>query len=779
MFTTLDRYLLREMVLPFVLGLLVLTFLLQVPPFLQQSTALLAGGVPWTTIMRALYMLLPQALSITIPMAVLLGILVGFGRLAADREFVAMQACGVSLVRLLRPVILLAVVGTAATAYEIIVALPAANTTFREIAYNVVAQQLEQNIKPQIFFQNFPNHVIYVQDLVPGGGWKNVMVADIDGATTQVYFAREGRVALDEGKRLVQLQLTNGTSYTTSLANREQADSTAFTSLLLNLDPAAVFPPPPPKGAPEMTFSELRKDIKESADRGDPAYVDRFMVQEKFALPITCPILALIGLGLGTSNRKDGKLASFVLGFGVILVYYILLYGARAFATGGRLAPEWAPWIPNIVMAVIGVLLVAWRSRAADQPIRFSIPALWRRGQVDAVVGHEPALRTAPPARRIVLVIRLPHLNVPKPRMLDVYVSREYLRVLALACVSLLGIFYISTFIDLVDKLFRGQATAAMLFRYFYFQTPQFVYYVIPMAVLVAALVTIGVMTKNSELMVMRACGISLYRTAMPLVMFSLAASAVLFVLQDKVLAYANREADRLNRQIRNWAPLLSPSAQRWVSGANGEIYHYDVYDPVARKFARLWIYDVDEHAWRLKAIAYADEVSYTASGAWRARGGWERDFNVAKRSGAEHMVVRYESFGERTMPMAPPSYFKADVPDPEQMTYTELRQYIQKLKATGADVVPSVVALQSKAAFPLVTLIMTLIAVPFAVTTGRRGALYGIGAGIVMAITYWVLQSVFAAFGQGGRLDPVLAAWAPNILFGAVACYSIFTVRT
>src|SRR5262245_32889771 len=101
MFTTLDRYLLREMVLPFVLGLLVLTFLLQVPPFLQQSTALLAGGVPWTTILRALYMLLPQALTITIPMAVLLGILVGFGRLAADREFVAMQACGVSLVRLL------------------------------------------------------------------------------------------------------------------------------------------------------------------------------------------------------------------------------------------------------------------------------------------------------------------------------------------------------------------------------------------------------------------------------------------------------------------------------------------------------------------------------------------------------------------------------------------------------------------------------------------------------------------------------------------------------
>ena len=128
-----------------------------------------------------------------------------------------------------------------------------------------------------------------------------------------------------------------------------------------------------------MTFGELRADIAFAKAHGDPSYIDRFMVQEKLALPLTCPILALIGLALGASNRKDGKLASFVLGFGVILIYYVLLYGARAFATGGRLAPEWAPWIPNVVMAVAGIVLLAWRVRSADQPIRLSIPAFWRR----------------------------------------------------------------------------------------------------------------------------------------------------------------------------------------------------------------------------------------------------------------------------------------------------------------------------------------------------------------------------------------------------------------
>jgi lipopolysaccharide export LptBFGC system permease protein LptF len=73
----------------------------------------------------------------------------------------------------------------------------------------------------------------------------------------------------------------------------------------------------------------------------------------------------------------------------------------------------------------------------------------------------------------------------------------------------------------------------------------------------------------------------------------------------------------------------------------------------------------------------------------------------------------------------------------------------------------------------------MTLLAVPFAVTTGRRGALYGIGVGIVIAIVYWVALSVFGAFGAGGVLPPMLAAWAPNLLFGAVAAYLVLTVRT
>ena len=117
--------------------------------------------------------------------------------------------------------------------------------------------------------------------------------------------------------------------------------------------------------------------------------------------------------------------------------------------------------------------------------------------------------------------------------------------------------------------------------------------------------------------------------------------------------------------------------------------------------------------------------------------------------------------------------------PVAEMMTFAQLREYINRLRASGANVVPQMVALQRKIAFPFVTIVMTILAVPFAVTTGRRGAMYGVGIGIVLAITYWIAMSVSGALGAGGVMSPLLAAWAPNILFGSVAAYLVLTVRT
>jgi LPS export ABC transporter permease LptF/LPS export ABC transporter permease LptG len=783
MFRILDRYLVREIVAPFFLGLAVLTFILEIPPILNQAEQFISRGVEWSIVIRVLGLLLPQALCLTIPMAVLLGILVGFGRLSADREFVAMQACGVSLTRLARPVLLVAGLGTIATAYETIVALPDANQSFREIVYVVMATRVESNVRPRVFFQDFPDKVIYVKELPPEGGWRDVFVADTAHVNeTTVYFAKQGRIRLDQKKKVVQLELLHGTSHTTHTDKPDDYEEASFESSIITLDPNQVFKLPPSKGAREMNYAELREEIAEASKRKDPAYEARFMIQQKMSLPMACPILALIGLALGATNRKDGKLGSFVIGIAVIFIYYVLLWGARAAANGGRFSPEWAPWIPNIVMGIGGLVMFAWRARLGDQPLRLTLP-IWRRKTADPSDG---ALGAELPRRR---GWRLPRVRIPLVRVLDVYISREYLRLIVIGIVGLLALFYVSTFIDLADKLFRGETTWAMLTRYFYFRTPQFVYYVIPMSVLVSTLVTIGLLTKNSELLVMRACGISLYRAALPLLICGVLASGLLYVMQERVLVSSNREADKLERTIRHWPEIATALNRRWMVGTNGEMYHYDFFDQRLNRFTNLLVYRLDEDKWRLRGVTRANDAVVIAAPApdpnsrrWTGRYGWTREMvrgEAQVPTGEEQVEVRYEPFTERELSLEPSSYFKTEEPNGDLMTYQQLSEYISRLDASGANVVPWRVDLARKVAFPFVTVIMTILAVPFAVTTGRKGAMYGIGIGIALAITYIVALSVFAALGKGGALPPLLAAWAPNLLFGAAAVYMVLTVRT
>ena len=786
MFKILDRYLVREIIPPFLLALLALTFALMMPPILQQGEQLIAKGVGVTTILRLLWTLTPQALCVTIPMSLLFGILFGLGRLSADREFVAMQACGISVFRVLRPIALLAALAFAATAYETIVALPSANQTFREIRFNVVATGAESDIKPRVFFTNFPNRVLFVRDIPLTGEWRDVFLFDATQTNqTSVYVAKQGRLVIDREKQTVELVLENGTWHQTFADKPEDYNVNPFERTQLNMDAAAVFPRAQIlPGDNEKTIAELRQAIVENTKVGLPSYGPLYTIQQKFSLPAACIVLAIIGLGLGVTNRKDGKLASFVLGFGVVFIYYVLLYSSRAMAMGGRLSPTMAPWVVNVLLLVAGIALLIWRAGASDQPIRFSLPTFSRKRSTQT--GAIPAAGGA--RRRVVVVVKIPHVDWPRPRLLDLYISRQYLAVFLLAFVSLVGIFYISTFIDLADKLFRGAATTRMLMRYFYFQTPQYVYYIIPLAALVSTLVTVGLLTKNSELVVMRACGISLYRSALPLMLFALLFSGALFGLQEYVLADSNREAARLNAIMRGF-PIQSFGvlSRQWIVGTNGDIYRYEFFDPQHNQFNRLFMFHIDESTWKMDSLTFARQVTLerrshpagTPESTWIAREGWSREFGTARRRNVVRSVVTYKPFAERSIALEPPGYFKTDEPEADRMTYGQLKRYIAQLQTSGYHVVPYMVQLQRKVAFPFVTLIMTLLAVPFAVTTGRRGAMYGVGVGIVLALVYWTTLSIFGALGAGGWISPMLGAWAPNILFGAAAVYMILTVRT
>lgn len=776
MYGILDRYITRELVLPFFLGLVVFTFLLMIQPLADYSEQLIAKGVSWGIVARVLLTLIPQALAITIPIALLIGLLIGLGRLSADRETVAMQACGISTYRLLRPVMLIAVVCWAVTSYIMIEAVPTANQTFREIVFGVISARAENEIKPRIFFEDFPNRVLYVGDAPAGGGWRECFLADTARPDQPTVFTAEAcRLVIDRDKRTVDLVFQRGSRHGATLSDPAKYEVARFAELILGLDPNTVFRATDIlKGDNEMTIPELRTRAAELEAQGLSTHGPWMAYHRKFALPFACLVLAVIGLALGVQHGRGGKLAAFVPGIGVVFVYYVIQYLGQQMAKGQVIPPWLAVWAPNIVLGLAGAALLAWRARSADKPIRVSLPS-WRWTRASST----PAAATtaAPPARpRVVVVVRLPAFNLPALRLLDTYVMKLALKVAVLTFVGLLGIFYISTFIDLSDKLFKGQTTGAMMAEFFYYKTPEFVFFIIPLTVLISVMVTIGILTKNSELVVMQACGISIYRVAVPLVVLAIAASGTMFVLQDRILPYSNLRAQALRHVIRGGTPRTFDVVNRkWLVARDGSIYNYTFYDQRRRELNGLSIYEFDRTRSDLVRRVYVGFAGHVpnAPETWRSRDGWVREF--AKGTDLKAFVT----FPSRDLKLEPPDYFATEAEEPDRMTYGQLKKYIADLSASGVNVVPQTVALHRKVSFPVVTLIMTLIAVPFAVTTGKRGALYGIAVGIVLAVVYWITINAFSAIGSAGMMPPLLAAWAPNLLFGAGAAYLLLTVRT
>jgi LPS export ABC transporter permease LptG len=482
-------------------------------------------------------------------------------------------------------------------------------------------------------------------------------------------------------------------------------------------------------------------------------------------------------------------MAAFAVGFAVVFAYYGIMDVAAAHTRGhyrdieqagglqsaSFLVATLARWWPNIIMGLFGTGALVWRARYAHRGVPATLPVSlprlpdgWQR-PTPAGIPRRPA--SVAQAKKVVMVVRMPRLRMPGPGLLDRYVVRTYGRVIGLSCLGLMGLFYIATFLDKSERIFKGDASLGRVLELLVFMTPQFVYYVIPLAVLLGVLVTFGLLARSSELTVMKACGISLYRISLPIIALSFVGSGILLALEQRVLATANRNAEAADRDIRGLPQQnLNPLNRRWIVARDGSIYHYAFFDAPRLTLTSLSIYQPAADAWQLASLTHAATAEHRGA-TWVGRNGWVRDYTQG--------TARFEAFQTRSLDMEPPDYFGTGAPDAVLMTVPELRAHIHELSDSGVNVVPLQVELQRKIAFPFVTVVMSLLAIPFGVTTGRRGALYGIGIGVVIALSYWIILHVFLAIGGAGLLPPVLAGWSANIIVAGAAAYLFLNTKT
>jgi len=384
---------------------------------------------------------------------------------------------------------------------------------------------------------------------------------------------------------------------------------------------------------------------------------------------------------------------------------------------------------------------------------------------------REEAKERSVQTRRIRVVLRIQRFPFRVFTLLDKYIVREFLKVFVLTLIALVVIAEVIVATQLVDDLFKNKVGLSVLMQYLKFNFPQWIFWVLPVSAMTTTLVTFGMLTRHSEVIAMRSSGISLYRIAVPVMVLASCLCGLAYWLQDYILPVTNKIANNYRAQIKGEPPELFSSFERhWLSGADS-FYNYDVFDIRKNTMYGFSVYMVDLQNFILTKRVYARQATFQ-NNKWLLKQGWQRTF--------VHGRAKYEPFKSEDIKLpVTPDYFRTEQELPSEMTFNELRDYVQKIKARGFDFVRFAVDLQAKLSFPTVSLILTLIAIPFSFTTGKRGALFGIGLSIVMGIVFWFFLALTKSLGYLEILNPFLAAWTPNILATLLALYLLFKLRT
>jgi len=367
------------------------------------------------------------------------------------------------------------------------------------------------------------------------------------------------------------------------------------------------------------------------------------------------------------------------------------------------------------------------------------------------------------------------------PRILDEYVIREFLGTFLLVLTGFVLLMLVFTFFDLVGDILRNHIPLTTVGAYLVNLTPDMLYQIAPLAVLIAALVTFGVLNRNSEIIAMKATGISLYRLVIPIVSIAAVLSVSLFLFDQYYLPQANRRQEALRNTIKGRPPqtVLHPE-HNWIfgqphPGEPGRIFYYEFFDPDRKEFANLSVFEFDPSTFSITRRIFAARVSRdTDRDLWRFEDGWVRDMN-----GAE--TVAYREFSQTTFSEIheEPGYFTKENLQSQEMNFGQLDDYIRDLRQSGFDTMRLRIALWHKLAYPLIAVVMAMLAIPFALSMGRRGSLTAIAVAIAVALAYFVVNGTFEAMGNVNYLPAAVAAWSSDVLFALVGGYLLLRTPT
>ena len=775
----LTRYILREVTAHALIGVAVFTFVLFTRDLGQILELVVRNSAPLPSVAEVFFFIVPVTLTISIPAGVLVGILIGLSRLAADSEITAMRACGIGVWSFLRIVSIFAVAAWLLALANGIYLAPASQAAMAHLQDRLKSSQASFEVQPRVFYEGFPGLVLYVQNVKAAQGaaiWKGVFIADTSvPSSPRITLAQQG-ILVSEGPETLHLHLTDGSTHEIDPKISDHYQISTFEQTDIPI------PVPQADSAKEQELVPVSQmgtwDLwRQAHNQKDPALARWYLIEfnRRFALPTSCLVLALVGIPLGLSSKKGGKSTGFVLAILLVFAYYSASLVGVSLARQGRLSAGFGVWLANIVFFLGGAFLL-WR--AEHRPFEIaSLRKLWHpfgAGMRDAAGmpfrNHrvENVFERAAGRRRV--------FSARFPMILDDYVLRDFGMNLAMVVAAFLMLLLVFTLFELLGDILRNQISPLVVGAYLLNVSPYFVYNITPLSILLAVLITLGVMQRSNEVTAIKTAGMSIYRIVTPLLVASAILSAGLFFADQFYLPHANKRQDALRNQIKGKPAqtYLNPD-RKWIFGQHSDIYYYELFDSDRDQFGRLAVFQFDPATFQLTKRIYADRAHWEETlQRWVCTQGWERDLRGPA-------IDNYHTFEVATFPFVsePPTYFKKEVKQSSEMNYEELRRYIRDLQQSGFDVVRLRVQLQKKLAFPIITLVMAVLAIPFSLSAGRRGAITGIAVAVGIAVVYWTVAGLFEAMGNISQLPPVLAAWSPDLIFALVGGYLVLKVPT
>jgi LPS export ABC transporter permease LptF/LPS export ABC transporter permease LptG len=773
----LTRYILREVTSHALIGAAIFTFVLFTRDLGRILELVVRASAPLPSVAQIFFYTVPFALTYTIPMSVLVGILIGLSRLAADSEITAMRASGMGVWDFGR---VLAIFVAAAWLLALVNGLylaPWSLASLERLEDQLKGAQASYEVQPRVFYEGFPKLVLYVQDVhsAQGGAvWNGVFLADIsDASNPRITLAKEG-ILVPEGADRLHLHLRDGSTHETDPAQVDHYQISTFQQTDIPIELASS-----ENKADEQTPVRAIStwDLHDRAASVDPVSARLYRIEfyNRFALPTACLVLAMVGIPLGLSSKKSGKSGGFVLTIALVFVYYFISLIGVSLAKQGRVSPAFGAWLANLVFFAAALFLL-WQ--AERRPLSLSaIRPVWKREKLPV---NPPAndrrhrrrdgnaFERASTRRRV--------FSASFPTLLDDYVLRDFFLYLGMIVSAFLVLLLVFTLFELLGDILRNQTPAIVVAEYLLNVSPYLLYSVAPLIMLLAVLITFGLMNRSNEITAMKATGTSVYRIFTPVLAAAAVLSAGLFFADQFYLPHTNKRQEALHNQIKGKPPqtYLRPD-RRWIFGRHNDIYYYQFFDADRDQFANLTIFQIDPASFAITERIHAERAHWAENlGRWVFEQGWQRSLHTAAIAG-------YRTFDVSTFPelSEEPSYFKKEVKQYSEMNYEELRRYIRDLQESGFDVVRLRVQLNQKLSYPLITLIMAGIAIPFSLSAAKKGAITGVAVAVGIAVVYTIVSRLSEAMGDISLLPPALAAWSPDLIFSLVGAYLILKIPT